>query len=329
MADENKAQNKKLTDLGLVELEKKFNESLENPEDRELFLSALAEYVKVGKKEQYENLASYQRWYVSLVWPRLVRYEETEAREIFRNYFHIAILLGYDVWQDILWYILGKSFSVIEQVDFYTKLRLAIKFSDSIIAKMGNKNYVFADLLTLCKDKIQKGGDIEGLKILLRPVIFCEDIEKLDTYYVFDRDKILENYIKLIRNVLLIEGENILVELNKEVNPQLAPLLKTKEEYLALKEGLEMAKKPTKTAIPAVDKVQKTNTVAASPIAPPSYSEIKDKINQFFPKDQNGEIIDTEGVFEVLEKTAAKYGDEKIKELYYFDEASGKFKWGV
>ena len=61
----------------------------------------------------------------------------------------------------------------------------------------------------------------------------------------------------------------------------------------------------------------------------PTHAEIKSKILQFFPKDESGEIIDTEGVFEVLEKTANKYNDEKIKELYYYDEATGKFEWSV
>lgn len=61
----------------------------------------------------------------------------------------------------------------------------------------------------------------------------------------------------------------------------------------------------------------------------PSYPEIKSKILQFFPKDENGEIVDNEGVFEVLEKTAMKYNDEKIKEIYYYNEETGKFEWSV
>jgi len=123
--------------------------------------------------------------------------------------------------------------------------------------------------------------------------------ENLRKALSFNREKML----KLIDflNLLKIEDKDVLIMLNKFLNR--SPKVKNEAE---------------------------NNKVLTEPkLTAPSYAEIKAKILQFFPKDEQGEIIDTEGVFEVLEKTAAKYGDDKIKEMYYYNEETEKFEWSV
>lgn len=324
-------KNIKLTEHGIMDLDKKFDESLEKVEEKEAFLKTLEEYVWSDEEEKYENLASYQRWYAFLVWPSLVKFSTDKGIKIIKNFFHVAFLFGYDVWNDLLQYVMSKGFTLIEQVELYEKIVKSLKDSKVIIAKIGNKNYVFSDILEICKDKIKNENDTEGLKILLKPVIFCPDIELLDKYYVFDREKILDNYIKLIKNILTVKEEQILKEIDKEFHPEFADSLKTVEEYRILVQ--EKTNPLIKKIEPKIEKKPENNLpkIETKPMTqnPPSYIQIKEKILQFFPKDEIGEIIDTEGVFEVLEKTANKYNDEKIKELYYFDEATGKFEWSV
>ena len=171
-------------------------------------------------------------------------------------------------------------------------------------------------MVELCKDKIKNNKDEEGLKIILNSIIFCPDIEKLDKYYVFEKEKILINWIKLIEGILNIEKEQILKEIDQEFHPEFADKLKTIEEYNIL---VEEEKKINSATVKIEEK----------PVSAPTYFEIKSKILQFFPKDETGEIIDHEGVFEVLEKTAEKYGDPKIKEIYYYNEVTEKFEWSV
>lgn len=305
----------KLTPEGIVEIDKKFDEFLVSPADKEIFLETVSEKIQVDEEAQFEDLASYQRWYTFLVWQRLSGYKAEEFIKIFSNYFHIALLLGNDVWFDLLLFLLPSVNDLVEKVDIYKNTKQSLQKSKAIIAKMGNKNYTFSDILEICKDKIKDNDDVEGLKIILRPIIFCPEIDALDKYYVFDREKILENYIKFIKNILVVEKEEILKAIDKEFHPEFANDLKTVEEYNILVEEEKIKKSP--------------ETKINQKIEKPSYAEIKAKILQFFPKDENGEITDIEGVFEVLEKTADKYNDEKIKELYYYNEATEKFEWGI
>ncbi len=321
----------KLTEEGIAEIEKKFDEFLNNPEDKEIFLETMLGKVQVDAQTQFEDLASYQRWYTFLVWQKLGGYKTEEFIKIFSNHFHIALLLGNDTWFDLLMFLSSPVYDLIEKVEVYEKTKQALRDSKAIIAKMGSKNYFFSDILDICKDKIKNESDVEGLKILLKPVIFCPDIELLDKYYVFDRDKILQNYIIFIKNILTVEKEMVLKELDKAFHPEVADSLKTVEEYhILLQEKIDPLIKKIK---PKIEKKSENNLpkTETKPMTqnPPSYSEIKSKILQFFPKDETGEIIDTEGVFEVLEKTADKYGDSKIKELYYYNEATEKFEWGI
>lgn len=61
----------------------------------------------------------------------------------------------------------------------------------------------------------------------------------------------------------------------------------------------------------------------------PTHAEIRAKIDAAFEADKDGQYADLDHVLSALEKAAEKYHEPKIAELYYFDEASGKFKWSV
>ena len=317
-------KNQKLTDEQIKLTDEKFDEFLIDSKKKKIFLQTIFKYIDVDVEQQYTDLASYQRWHTFLVWPKIAQYTKEDSIIIFVNYFHIALLLGNNVWHDLLLLISARAYTLIEKVEFYEDVRKGLLGSKVIIAKTGNKNYTFFDLVSLYKDKIKNNKDVEGLKIILNSIIFCPDIEALDKYYIFEREKILMNYINLIDGILNVEKEQILKEIDKEFYSGIADKLKTIEEYKILVEESKKNVEPITKSIVEVE----TKPVE-KPISAPTYSEIKAKILQFFPKDENGEIIDNEGVFEVLEKTAEKYGDPKIKETYYYDEESEKFKWNT
>lgn len=59
------------------------------------------------------------------------------------------------------------------------------------------------------------------------------------------------------------------------------------------------------------------------------YSEIKKDIEARFAKDSDGQFVDLAGVLGELESLSEKYNDAKIKDLYFFEENEGKFKWSI
>lgn len=59
----------------------------------------------------------------------------------------------------------------------------------------------------------------------------------------------------------------------------------------------------------------------------PSVSEIQKIIDAQFQKDADGQYADIAGVLAMLSTLAERYGDEQIRDWYYFDEASKEFRW--
>ncbi|MFH1947188.1 MAG: hypothetical protein ABIJ23_03475 [Candidatus Magasanikbacteria bacterium] len=81
-------------------------------------------------------------------------------------------------------------------------------------------------------------------------------------------------------------------------------------------------KEETKENIKEVD--QKSND--GSEI---KYKKIKKDIEARFPKDENDEYDDIPGILEELERLAIEQGDDKISELFFWDENLNKFSWTI
>jgi hypothetical protein len=58
-----------------------------------------------------------------------------------------------------------------------------------------------------------------------------------------------------------------------------------------------------------------------------SYGDIRKQIETRFPKDPNGEFVNVMDVLAELAKMAGENGDDKIKDLYYFNEQTSQFEW--
>jgi hypothetical protein len=58
-----------------------------------------------------------------------------------------------------------------------------------------------------------------------------------------------------------------------------------------------------------------------------TYAEIRASIDHRFGRDEMGNYRNMEGVLATLESFAEKYNDERIRELFYFDEDRESFMW--
>src|SRR3989339_200215 len=82
---------------------------------------------------------------------------------------------------------------------------------------------------------------------------------------------------------------------------------------------------------PVIDEVNKKleeeNKLLEKEIAVFSYVDIKSELEQQFSYDDTGELQPIEEVLAKLSQLAEENNDEKIEELYMFDEDAGKFIW--
>ncbi|GEM_PF-3563988 len=56
-------------------------------------------------------------------------------------------------------------------------------------------------------------------------------------------------------------------------------------------------------------------------------NSIKSLIESRFPYDETGQFSNLEGVLAMLDTLADEQGDERIRDLYVFDETTGEFRW--
>ena len=80
-----------------------------------------------------------------------------------------------------------------------------------------------------------------------------------------------------------------------------------------------------------IDNKQKVNNINLKSFDKPAinYQEIKQEIENKFSKDKDGDYEDIPGVLELLERIAKEQNDDKITELFFWDEDSEKFKWNI
>lgn len=258
-----------------------------------------------------------------LYWPLYVYASWFNLNEINRIYIYNiiagqifgAFMSGVDVKDKILYYAQLEFLTETERKDFFVKFKKIILDPVFVWTKIDGKEVVFRDLIKEYGDQKIKKQALEKIEkiIVQEETAFKKIIER----FAIEKKEIGENIEKFLTMMNEINDENFIEYCEKYTNPPI----------VVEQPNIELSKEETIKTIKNIE-VPKEKTEIKT-MNPPSYTQIKEKILQFFPKDETGEIIDTEGVFEVLEKTADKYGDPKIKELYYYNEATEKFEWSV
>lgn len=98
-----------------------------------------------------------------------------------------------------------------------------------------------------------------------------------------------------------------------------APSAPKEESQVAPPAKESPKKQPPSTPSPAPTQKREQRT--------PSYNTIRKQIESEFLFGTDGQPEDVEGVIARLDELAKKYGDERITELFYFNENSGRFEW--
>ncbi len=255
--------------------------------------------------EDYVMKNTYLRWFTEISVKKFLSLPVNFLEEVFFvKQISVSFLLGYDVLDKLLFYTASNYYlkSSEEILRDFDSFKETVKKSGAIIGKIGEQKIAFSDIVAKFV-QLQDAGEFKKYLGVLFDDIKKQE-EYFDEYFTDSRELFVENISKFVEFLFSSEKKDI---------------FKIADEYVRTGE--------LKTFKKDISKREDINDNKIMQI--PAYSQIKSKIIQFFPKNEQGEIIDNEGVFEVLEKTATKYGDDKIKELYYYNESTGKFEWGI
>ncbi len=254
-------------------------------------------------------------WYTALSWETLNTFENdfilgvAAPRQLLR-----AILLGFDVFSDLTWYLQSRTKDASDMMGFYTKLKQNIFLSPSIVGQFQGKDVTLSELIKEVIDLNRLGND--SLKVAefltkLKKILYKQ--EDADKGYIWtSSEEVVDKFFNLIHFFIGVEPKRIYYVIDAMFHP---------ERYENIPADAVNS--------PNTDEVIDTlaSEVAAEQNQAISYEEIKQKIDADFAKDETGQYQNIEGVFDVLDQMAVQYNDETIKELLYFDEDRGGFVW--
>lgn len=271
----------------------------------------------------------YFRWYTELSW----RFLQTRDHDFVVNVavarqIPMAILLGFDVWQELIWYLAFRAELKSDMESLYGKTREAFIKSEAVIGAWQGVNYKVSDLVSEVQMLDRLGDDsikeAEFLSKLLQ-VYMPENDLFLQKYLAVDPDSAVKNLISLANFFLGTRLENIWYIVDLYLHPELTP--STEEESAIASSPADQ--KPATPPQPAPPN-QEPKLVVPPTIRPtPSPAQVKSQIESQFKKDVEGNFTDIEGVMAKLNELAEKNNDPKIAEMIYYDETENKFKWSI
>lgn len=329
-----------------------------NSLEMEGFWNALHEYFNQAPiSDDRKYWWSFFRWYTDATWQDLIRIERDVFEKIVvGRQVPMALMLGFSVWDKIMSYLTVKGLDSEDRQNMYVKIRAAFLNSEAIVGygKGGNEVKI-VDLvkeLTLINSRGRDSMVMAEFYEKIKGLLFPSDDNWLKEFIDVDYKEAVMKLVDLMDFFTSVEPEELEGVVDLYMHPELYPSAGTEAPTATAKpisftppkaeskiEPVKVEKKVEPAKKPEPVKVEKKAEPVATPIkvvppaevkpAAPSYADIKKEVNVAFKKDQDGEFVDLDGVLNKLAELAKKHKDDKIAELYYFDEKSGKFQWGV
>lgn len=268
---------------------------------------------------------SFFRWYTILTWQDLTRIErEVFEKIVVGRQVLMALILGFDVWNKIMSYLSIKGLDTEDRENLYVKIRAAFLNSGAIVGYgKGRQEIKINDLVKELKMINSRGRDSMVMAEFyekIKNLLFPSNDNRLKEFIDTDFKAAVMKMVDLMDFFITVEPEDLPGVMDMFLHPELYPANAT---------AASVSAKPI-TFTPTVPSMKETKEKPMiSKTVKPSYVEIKKEIDLAFKKDAEGNFVDLDGLLNKLEETAKKYNDNKIAELYYFDEKSGKFQWGI
>lgn len=272
---------------------------------------------------------TYFRLYTELTW----KLHATLSRE---EFVHIAIgrqismalLLDFDVWKTIMWYLASRGLDDKDMSTLYADIRQAFFESEALAGMQNNKPVTIKELLLEVK-KMKRAG-ISSLEIAeimsnVKNTFFPKD-SKAALYAHADAVTVTEQFIGLCDFFTVYEPEKIWFLVQAYVKPELYVSLEKKiqDAEKKLESTLEVGNSKSEDAAQS-EEVKKTSAAQIKV----SHADLQKTIEKKFKKDINGQFVDVAGVLAMLNDFADRYGDDHIRELYVFNEKTGMFEWNT
>ncbi|MBU0596859.1 hypothetical protein KJ641_00030 [Patescibacteria group bacterium] len=274
---------------------------------------------------------SYFRWYTKLSWQYLMtREHEFITSMAIPRQLPMAIMLDFDVWSELMWYFTFKFPEEKELVIFYAQIKKNLFESQQVLGEEKGVSVMLRDIIKEIIVIDRQGNDslqVAEMQAKLGRLFFPSDKEEIKMIFSENHDEMVGRFYDLIHFFMGVESDGIGYVVKIFENPEKAEFL---EKFASGEIELATPVESIPTPISISKSVPKEKPIEKPKEKnKPTPAEIKKLVETRFKPNTEGEIENIEGVMAMLDSLAEEYGDERIRELYYFDEDSEKFIWNV
>jgi len=331
-----------------------------NISEQEKLWEELHGYFKNAPELDQKYFWSYFRWYTELSWMSFVnRDRDFVIRFAFTRQVPLALLLGIDVWKEFIWYLNSHAFKEREMEVFYNNVKEAFFKSSAVVGVWQGKTLLVSDLVKEIEIINQRKDSLRLAEILtrLQEILFPKDLETQSTlqkYVLVDSEIVVNLFVDLINFFIGVQSEQIVALVDGLIHGEkfevIQELLATKAETESVEsatnasqipptlESKEVIQNPTlstpasfkqKNSLTTENKSVTAQVTKNSPsaITRPTNREIKKMIEELFPPNPQGNIVEFERVIAMLNTLADRYKDSSIRDLYFYNEKDGNFYW--
>lgn len=255
---------------------------------------------------------SYFEWYVYAGWTLLQWLPNDAVLRAGAYQVPDAIRLGFRVDQVLLTYmstqVIPDDLSV-----FYKDLKKNISESSAIVGKENNEPVSLAKIYAELK-KINDNFDaLKYSEFKTRVIAMLQPTLPTHDYAYIPMDKMIMNLMDLLNFLQATNEETILIAVDAHTKPNFYERLERGDFKTVSKEEIYDAIK-AKLGPPVK-------------LLPEKFQETKEFLLQQFPQDASGQFENIEAVMDILDNTATVMGDERLRELYMFNENTAQFEW--
>lgn len=290
------------------------SEILPDPDARtEAWKNWHAFFSKKDLNTDWEYRWSYFRWYTDLTWRRLNQLTVEEVAQIaFGRQLSTALRLDFDVWEELVLYLntlidpqaIESAYLQIQESFFSSNVIIGLVSQNPVTVQQSINN------LRIINQENTDSLRSAELFAKIKPA-FTEIEPGTEAFWLSTPEVFFDRFVGLVNFFLGVDKDHIWFVVDSFINP---------ERY---KEGSQLAEKESAIA----EVVLTEPTVEEKKVSKVSYADIKNMIEARFTRDTSGEFANLDGVLALLDSLATDQGDDQIRELYYFDEGTGKFQW--
>lgn len=244
---------------------------------------------------------SYFKWYTDLTWRQLMNMSpEMMGAIVFRRQIPMALLLDINVLRELMYFLYIRPLDSGLLTKLYEQVQAGFLGSDKVIGRWKEQEVTIADLV----DDVEKTNlpNIDSLELAdtkskIENMLFPKDTD----FALAEPAAVVAQFTSLVNFFLDVQSDKIEDVVTAFIRPDRL-------------EAMTLGQK----ALEAGDNKEKQGF---------NLNEVKRIVDKKFLKDAAGQYIDTQGVLTMLDGLAVSYKDDRIRELFVFNEQSGGFEW--